>query len=133
MQMTRQRSYKHYKKGTFLSLPHDVMDHHDFLSLSPKACKLLLDLGRQYNGFNNGDLCAAFSIMRKRGWNSNAQLQKAKKELLNKNLIVLTRQGGRRKNMPCLYALAWLDIDECKNKLDYGISKTRPRSFKKNF
>ena len=61
--MSRQRSYKQYKKGTFLSLPHDVMDHHDFLSLTSRACKLLLDLGRQYNGFNNGDLCAAFSVV----------------------------------------------------------------------
>lgn len=131
--MSKRNNYKRCKKGTFLSLPHDVMDHPDFLSLKPRAYKLLLDLGRQYNGFNNGDLCAAFSIMKKRGWRSNDQLHKAKKELLDKELIILTKQGGKRKNMPCLYALAWLNIDECKNKLDLGISKVRPRSFKKNF
>ncbi len=111
---------KRRKKGTFFSLPHEVMDHSDFLSLKPRAHKLLLDLGRQYNGYNNGDLCAAFSVMQKRGWTSNDQLQKAKKELLEKELLILTRQGGRRKNMPSLYALAWLNIDECGGKLDDG-------------
>ncbi len=56
------------EKGTFNLIPHTVMDNPDFLNLSFKSVKLLLDLAYQYRGKNNGNLTAAFSILRKRGW-----------------------------------------------------------------
>ena len=63
----------------FLMLPHNVLNHPKYVSLSPRAVKLLLDIAVQYNGRNNGDLCAPLSLMRLRGWNSSDQLHKAKK------------------------------------------------------
>jgi len=57
--------------GSFLSLPHNLLRHKNFKALKAKSVKLLIDLATQYNGRNNGDLCAPLSIMRERGWSSN--------------------------------------------------------------
>ena len=60
----------------------------------------------------------------KRGWNSSDQLDKAKKELIKRDVIQLTRQGGRNK---CnLYALTWFPINECKGKLDIAPTVIAP-------
>lgn len=113
----------------FFHLHWPLLDSEDFISLKGNSIKLLTDLGRQYNGFNNGDLCATLSVMKKRGWNSNQQLTKALKELLERNLIVQTKQGGLNMG-PNLYAITWQPINECQGKLDMGPTTTPPRSFR---
>ena len=110
--------------SSFLQLPHHVLDHEVFKTLSKRATKLVIDIASQYRGHNNGDLCAPFSLMRKRGWNSSDQLEKAKKELIEKDVILVARQGGRNKAN--LYALTWFPIDECNGKLDIASTKTAP-------
>ena len=127
--MTSRNERRRLVKGrqttnSFLGLPHHVLDHDNFRTLSPKATKLLIDIAAQYRGSNNGDLCAPMSLMKKRGWNSCDQLAKAKKELIKQDVIHLTRQGGRNKCS--LYALTWFPIDECKGKLDIASTKTAP-------
>ena len=87
----------------FIRLPKYVVNHKDFSTLSGRATKLLIDVAVQYRGTNNGDLCAPLSLMRERGWNSSDQLNKAKKELVERDVIRVTRQGGRNKTT--LYAL----------------------------
>lgn len=114
--------------GRFFALPLAVLSHPDFIGLSGSAVKLLIALGSQFNGKNNGDLCAALSLMRKFGFNSNATLTKAKNELLEYELIVQTRVGGLNAG-PHLYALTWHPIDECKGKLDIGPTIKALRSF----
>ena len=113
----------------FLHLHQPLLDCNDFIALKGNSIKLLIDIGRQFNGYNNGDLCASLSVMRKRGWNSNQQLTKALKELIDKDLIVLTKQGGLNMG-PNLYAITWQPIHECKGKLDVKPTKKPPRSFK---
>lgn len=115
--------------GRFIAIPETVYNHDDFKSLSSRAVKLLIDLLSQYHGYNNGDLCAAMTLMKKRSWKSNDQRNKALKELLDKELIVLTRQGGRKK--ASLYAVTWFPIDDCKGKLDIRATTKPWRSFKK--
>lgn len=114
--------------GSFLALPHSLMEHPNFSSMSPRAVKLLLDLGAQYRGVNNGDLAMTWSIMEKRGWHSRDQLRKARQELLYRGFIVITRQGGR--NLATLYALTWRQIDECGGKLDTRPTKTASNNWK---
>lgn len=114
--------------GQFLALPHVVLKHQDFICLSNRATRLLIDLAVQYNGHNNGDFCGTFSMMKKRGWTSNDQLRKALKELITKDFIRLTRQGG--KKLANLYAITWQPIDECERKLDVKSTKMAPRSFR---
>ena len=111
----------------FFHLPRKLLETEDFKSLKGNSIKLLIDIGQQYNGYNNGDLCATLSLMKKRGWNSNQQLTKSLKELLEKNMIVLTKQGGLWIG-PSLYAISWQPIHECGGKLDLGPTRTPPRS-----
>lgn len=116
------------KSGSFLALPHVVLENENFVNLSSGAVKLLIDISLQYRGCNNGDLCAAYSIMQKRGWKSKKMIAQSLKELLEKEFLILTRQGGR--NQPTLYAIAWRPIDECNGKLDINKTKVAPKSFR---
>jgi hypothetical protein len=100
----------------FLALPHAVLASLSYKRLSAHAVKLLCDIGGQFRGNNNGDLCATWSVMQRLGWRSRDTLSRALRELLESGLIELTRQGG--KNRCNLYALTWRAIDECKGKLD---------------
>lgn len=102
--------------GAFLGIPVAVLDSDNYKALSFKARALLLDVGSQYRGNNNGDLAAAWSIMRRRGWKSKDTLQRALRELLEAGMIEQTRWGG----LHCcsLYALTWFPIQECGGKLD---------------
>lgn len=73
------------------------------------ARSLLYELIRQLSGRNNGHLQLASGWLKKRGWYSADVVQRAKGELLERGLIVLTRQGGLNCG-PCLYAVTWLHI-----------------------
>jgi hypothetical protein len=77
---------------------------------------LLDNFTAQLNGKNNGDLSAAPKIMKLFGWTSQGSVHSALIELLAFGFIEQTRQGGRNKCS--LYAVTWLAIDECKDKLD---------------
>lgn len=130
--MDKRRSRLKHKgrreSGTFLSLPHAVMDSPNWRRCSATAIKLLCDLARQYNGRNNGDLCAALSVLRPRGWKSSETLVNAHRELQHYGLILLTRQGSLLG--PSLYALTWQSIDECHGKLDVSATKVAPGTWK---
>ena len=131
--MTTQNELRRRIKGRqttspFVMFPCHVLDHEVFKTLSKRATKLVIDIAAQYRGHNNGYLCAPLSLMRKRGWNSSDQLEKAKKELIEKDVILVARQGGRNKAN--LYALSWFPIDECKGKLDVSPTKTAPVNWK---
>lgn len=113
----------------FVRIPLHVINHVNFRTLSPRATKLLIDLLAQYRGYNNGDLAATIKMMRERGWNSSDQLHKAKRELIEKDVIMVTRQGGLNKAN--LYAVTWFPIDECNGKLDIRSTTTAPTNWKK--
>ena len=119
--MTARRRWKEDRdkreRGRFLALPYAVLTSAAYLGLSPYAIKLLIDLGVQYNGSNNGDLSAAWKLMHPRGWRSEETLAKAKRELLQTQLIVETRKGWR-PNRASLYALTFFALDHCDGKLD---------------
>lgn len=116
MSQKRSRTTGRADKARFSSIPHRVLDSPAFLELSSNAIKLLVDLCRQYNGYNNGDLQIAWSRMSRRGWASKQTLYNAKQQLIEHGLIALARQGGR--HACSLYALGWEGINECKGKHD---------------
>lgn len=101
----------------FFNLPKAMLNDPDYIALPHRAKSLLNDLGAQFNGRNNGDLCASITLMKKRGWKSRDQLSKAIKELLALNWIEQTRQGGLNMG-PTLYAFTWQPIHECGGKLE---------------
>ncbi|TQE98162.1 MAG: hypothetical protein FKY71_15255 [Spiribacter salinus] len=100
----------------FTPWPYDCATHWNFHRLSNIAKALLLELMGQWRGRNNGDLTAAWSVLKERGWHSRHTVQRAEAELLETGWIVKTRQGGR--NRCNLYALTFLDIDECGGKVE---------------
>jgi hypothetical protein len=108
------------ESGGYLGLPHAVLKSPNYALLSSHAVKLLVDLGSQYRGKNNGDLCATWSILQPLGWRSRETLGISIKELLYYGFLEKTRQGGKRQCS--LYALTWQPIDECMGKLDVNPS-----------
>ena len=138
MESIRKTSRKRYAeieekrgKGQFIGIRKKVFLSEAWSRTSSSGIRLIMDLTAQYNGDNNGDLCAAWSIMRGRGWNSNATLIKARHELEERRWVIVTRKGtqaGNGKGIPTLYALTFWGIDECNQKLDPGIiPSNKPR------
>ncbi len=131
--MTRKRYEKSKGRAThasFVGIPKNVVAHRNFIRLTSSAQKLIIDLGFQYNGFNNGDLTAAFSVLKKRGWRSKETLANAIACAINYGMIMVTRRGG--KNLTTLYALTWNKIDECKGKLDVTPTNIPPGLWKED-
>lgn len=95
--------------GRFSAVPHGVMDSNAFQGAGHPARSLLYELIRQLSGRNNGHLQLAAPWLKKRGWKSADVVQRAKGELLERGLIVLTRQGGLNSGAN-LYGVTWLHI-----------------------
>ena len=102
--------------GGFAGVPHIVLESENWAQCSGMAVKLLMDLLSQFKGGNNGDLCAALTVMGKKGWTRGQTISIAVRELIHYGLIEMTRQGGLHR--ASLYAVTWLAIDFCKGKLD---------------
>jgi hypothetical protein len=102
--------------GGFVAIPHLMLNHQNFWSLSGYSSKLLMNIAAQYKGTNNGDLQAGWAYMKIRGWKSQDTLDKAKKELLAKGFIAETRKGAFPKTCS-LYGITWQPLNN-NSKLD---------------
>lgn len=104
-------------KGAWV-LPKALMEHPDFRELPPSAMKVLMVLGCQYNGRNNGDLAATEKMLKDWDGMAKGTLAKALRELRERRIIYKTRvhQRGVDGAKPALYALSWLVIDPCPEK-----------------
>lgn len=102
------------------------MDCPDYVSLGGNAIRLLNEMAYQYKGYNNGDLCPAWTLMKKRGFSSKETLSNALADLVAAEMLVLTRQGTFYKNSPSLYALTWEAIDDFPKKNMELSSTTTP-------
>ncbi len=117
--MSRNKLKGRKPPNSFYWIPKPVHRSADYRQLSGNAVKLLNALAYQFNGHNNGDLSATWSVMKtQHGFRSPTTLNHVRNELLAANLIYVTRQGGM--GMCNLYALTWMPIDKCNGKLDYG-------------
>lgn len=87
------------------------MDSVAFMGASHPARSLSIEVFRQLNGKNNGHLQLAAPWLRSRGWTSNDVINRAKNELINRGLLILTRQGGMNAGAN-LYAVTWLPISD---------------------
>ncbi len=123
------RSKNRRASAPFLSLPSHILQSNEWAALTSFEVKVLVDLGAQYNGSNNGDLCAPWALMKTRGWRSPGTLSKALRGLLKAGFIELTRQGGLHQCS--LYALTWRGIDECKGKHDAKVSAVPSNAWKR--
>ena len=119
------------RSARYFALPWSIIKDPRYKNLSAMANTLLIDLGAQYDGFNNGHLVATKKFMfDKRGWKSEESLNKAKQELIAEGLIMVTRCGG--KNRPTLYAFTFNSIDEKpKTRLHVKPTRIAPGAWKK--
>jgi len=124
----RRRMKGRRETGNFVLMPHCVIDSGNWTRCGGSATRLLLELARQYNGQNNGDLCASISVLKRSGWRSSDVLSHALAELRHYGFIELTRQGGLHR--ASLYALAWKPIDTCKDKLDVSATNTASHAYR---
>lgn len=97
------------KGGMAFIVPVQLIRHESWRLMTPWAHKLVADLSTQYSGYNNGYLCAAWTLLCKRGWKSRTTLAKAVAELEHYRVIERTQQGGR--NRPNLFAFSFRRID----------------------
>ena len=63
------------------------------------------------------------------GWKSKDTLNKARQELVDGGLILLTRQGGLHRCS--LYAVTFFAVDACDGKLDIGATRAPPGGWRK--
>jgi hypothetical protein len=117
-------------EGGFFAIPHNVLNSIAYSKLSAYAVKLLIDIGSEYRGTNNGDLNATFNSLKKKNWHSKGTLNNAIKELKEFGFIEVSRQGGRNKCS--LYALTFRPVNICKGKLDIKHTD-KPSNLWKNF
>ena len=104
------------KGPPFVQIYFRITDSEEFGELSGNACKLLLEVARQYRPGRNGDISIPWSLLRDRGWKSAHTVQKAKQELLERGWIIETRKGG--KHLCGLYALSYYPIDATDKHLE---------------
>lgn len=116
--------------GSYSKLVHAHFESDEYAELSARAVKLMVDFLCQYRGSNNGDLTAAFSIMKKRGWRSKSQLALATDELIRYGWLIVSRQSMKRRE-PTLYALTCFGIDPCGGKLDIAANPVPPNLWKR--
>lgn len=113
-----QRSREKLKGRTgpqFIQLYGHMLNSPQWAELPAMSVKLLMELARQYRGFNNGDLAVTLSMLKERGWTSEPTIWKHLRILEERGWIVKTRQGGR--HIGCnLYAITWEPIDDCEGK-----------------
>ena len=129
MALNRRQTKGRCESGGFARLPHKVLRHKKFINLSHRAKSLLLDFLSEFNGWNNGDFSAAWSVMEKRGWSGKSQLALAQAELEETGFVIRTRQGGLHK---CnLFGVTFYAIDDCDGKLDIPETKVPPGDWKK--
>lgn len=97
--------------GRYAAVPHAVMNSTAFMGASYAARALLLELVLQHAGRNNGHFVLATGWLRRRGWNSSDMVQRAKSELITRQLAIKTRLGGLNAG-PDLWAVTWLPISD---------------------
>ena len=130
MARTRLKQKGRAESGSYVVMPHAILESEEWAALSAFEVKLLLDVYAQYRGANNGDLSAAWTLMKRRGWNSKDTLGRALSGLLESGFLLKTRQGGRHK--ATLLAVTWQSVDACAGKLDVSATKVAPGTWRKN-
>lgn len=123
---------KHRRQHTapFLALPKHLIRSAAFEALSSSAIKLLLQLGEQYNGSNNGNLQASWTSLKEKGWSSKGTINRATLELQDKGFVKKTRQGYLRPHRCSLFALTWKSIDHCNGIHDEPPTRVAENSWK---
>lgn len=94
------------KLERMVTLPWEVVESIAFISLSPLAVKLLLDLALQHDQNKSGHVCATWRWLATRNCPSERAVAKAIRELITNGLILEARKR-QRPGTAALYRLGW--------------------------
>jgi hypothetical protein len=108
--------------GGFVAIPWTVLDSPAYQALSMPARALLLEMGRQLRGDNNGSLICTKAYMATRGWHSHDVMTRAKKELQTSGFLHET-VIGQRPNKASWYAVTWCDLNRLQG-FDAGAAES---------
>lgn len=114
--------------GSYVAVPHAILESPEWAALTAYEVKLLLDVYGQFNGKNNGTLSASWTLMRPRGWRSESTLNRALTGLLEKGFLIKTRQGG--KHRCSFFAVTWREVHDCDGKHDMRLTTAAPGTWK---
>lgn len=132
MARTLEKSKGRRSQGNFAAIPVSVLLSAEYHDLTGGAVRLLVALAAQYNGHNNGNLCAALSTLKRYGLNSSDVISRGLLALLEVGLIIKTRDGyfNGGHSQCALYAIAWKAINDCPGKgLTVQATLAPPRCF----
>lgn len=88
-----------------------LLGTHSYRVLGFAAKALFLDLRTMVTGTNNGNLSAALSDMKHRGWTSSSTLSRALYELRAMGFIAVTRGGGLKLGTRVCNLYRFTDLD----------------------
>jgi hypothetical protein len=108
----------------FAQIPVEVLTSEACTTLPNYSVRVLIAVAAQYRGNNNGNLAMTRSIAREFGITSQGHLVQSLAALLERRLIVKTRQGGKKPLRPCLYAVTWQPISDLRDKIESGPTTT---------
>lgn len=111
-----------------IRIPLNILNSAAFIALDPCAVKLYVDLRSRLRSMNNGDISAALSELKHRGWRSPVTLAKALRQLEATGLIAKTRKtvGVEHGSKVCnLYRFTDLPVFEKAAKFIPASSATR--------
>jgi hypothetical protein len=124
------KNVKRANTKRFAGVPHAVMENRNYIGLSFSARSLLFEIAKQYNGHNNGKLCAIPDQLISRGFKAANTVYSAAKELVNAELLVVSKVSPKGSRKPHYYALTWEAVDEIqKFNMDIDPTKTPLRKF----
>ena len=101
------------------------MDSTAFMGASFAARALLSELTRQHTGRNNGHCQLGTGWLRRRGWKSSDMGQRAKVEVIARQLAIRTRLGGLNAG-PDLWAVTWLPISDYAGLTEVCVTTYHP-------
>ena len=124
--MGRDKNQSRAGHADFIGIERRVADSPAFITLTALARALYVDLRRQYNGRNNGDICAADYFLGAYGW-AHSSIHRAMKEIVAHGLMEKTRQGGigAMSRTPSLYAFTVLHVIANPSKGIQGAQASR--------
>jgi hypothetical protein len=113
--MSNKRLKQKFYDKPFTGIPLEILKSPAYIALSFSARSLYVELRMRMNGHNNGNINAALSELRHRGFNSPATLAKCLRQLEATKLIAKTREtiGVENGSKVCnLYCLTDIDVLE---------------------
>lgn len=97
--------------GGWAGIPHVVIDSPAYRHLSLWARAVLIEIVREFNGYNNGTIALSFDQFCQRLGNSNRRaLSRSIAELVEHGLIAVEAEGEWKPRLAREYRLTWVTV-----------------------